>query len=431
MGAPLPYPIAEGPARLFGSGSGAVLEFANEDDNLATFGLDVQFVPAPDLVVDSVTAPTRLEVGQRLNVSYTVSNDGGAIPATQVPYLDRIYLSRDTTLDVASDHYVGQIRRNQALGPGESETVNGEFWLPRGLVGDYHVFVVLDVPSASRPRGEVVETKEENNIGRTLTPLLIEVPPPSDVQVTDVSGPASAEVGDVVTVSWTVENRGDVPVRGRLADAVYLSADGVWDIGDRFVGRLDPPGGRNLQPGQSYSASLDFEVPVTLPGEYRLLVRTDIFDDVFEGENNRNNTGISTGRVSVTVPLLRLNIPLDDQVAAGAARLYQFDAEPGQTIRIDLDSVNNIGSHELFVHFEDLPSPYQFDAKYEGYLRPDQSLVIPETLGGRYFVLARAGVRDEQNEDGTSPGAGRVSGATECDAHPLWNHGRYSGRGRR
>ncbi|MEZ6135593.1 MAG: CARDB domain-containing protein [Pirellulaceae bacterium] len=400
---PLPYPIAEGPSRLFGSGSGAVLEFANEDDNLATFELDVQFVAAPDLVVDSVTAPTRLEVGQRLNVSYTVSNDGGAIPPTQVPYLDRIYLSRDTTLDVASDHYVGQIRRNEALGPGESETVNGQFWLPRGLVGDYHVFVVLDVPNASRPRGEVYETNEENNLGRTLTPLLIEVPPPSDVQVTDVSGPASAEVGDVVTVSWTVENRGDVPVRGRLADAVYLSADGVWDIGDRFVGRLDPEGGRNLQPGESYSASLDFEVPITLPGEYRLLVRTDIFDDVFEGENNRNNTGISTGTVNVTVPLLRLDIPLDDQVAAGSARLFQFDAEPGQTIRIDLDSINNIGSHELFVRFEDLPSPYQFDAKYEGYLRPDQSLVIPETQGGRYFVLARAGVRDEQHEDGTIP----------------------------
>ncbi|MCA9191785.1 MAG: hypothetical protein KDB03_08485 [Planctomycetales bacterium] len=400
---PLPYPTAEGPARLYGTGSGNVLEFADEDDNLATQELDIQFVPTPDLVIDNVTAPTRLEVGQRFNVTYVVSNDGGPVPSSQVPYLDRIYLSRDTTLDVASDHFVGQIKRTKALASGESETVTNEFWLPRGLVGDYYVFVLLDVPSASRPRGEIFETNDENNSGRSLTPMLIEVPPPSDVQVIDVSGPSSASVGEIVTVDWTVQNRGEVAVRGRLADAVYLSADGVWDIGDRFVGRIDPPLGRTLQPGDSYSATLDFEMPITLPGEYRLLVRTDIFDDVYEGENNRNNTGFADNTLSVSVPLLRFDIPLDDQISAGSTRLYELDTEPGQTVRIDLDSLNNIGSHELFVRFEDLPSPYEFDAKYEGYLRPDQNLVIPETLGGRYFILARAGVRDDQNEDGTLP----------------------------
>ena len=166
-------------------------------------------------------------------------------------------------------------------------------------------------------------------------------------------------------------------------------------------GALSRENGRVLLPGDSYSAALQFELPIALPGNYRVLVRTDIFDDIFEGENNRNNTGISTSSINVTVPQLRFDIALDDKIAAGTARLYQLDTQPGQTVRIDLDSLQGVGSHELFVRFEALPTPLEFDARYEGYLRPDQSLVIPETLGGRYFILARAGVRSEE-KDGTT-----------------------------
>ncbi len=351
-------------------------------------------------MVDSVEVPTRVDVGQRVTISYSVTNDGGTIPSTQVPYFDRVYLSRDTTLDIASDHFVEEVRVNEPLGSGATRSTTADFWLPRGLSGDYYVFVVTDVPRSSRPLGEVAETDDLNNLRRSLTPILIVLPPPTDLQVTDVAIPSVASVGDVVQVSWTVENRGNVTTSGRLADAVYLSADGIWDIGDRFLGRVDPGLGRVLAPGQSYTASLDFEVPIALPGNYRVLVRTDIFDDVFEGENNRNNTGISLSSLQVTVPTLRLDVPLNGTLSAGTTRLYQLDTQPGQTIQIDLDSLQGVGSHELFVRFENIPSPYEFDARYQGYLRPDQSLLIPETKGGRYFILARAGVRADEEEEG-------------------------------
>ena len=226
---PLPYPIEEGPARIYGGGSGAVQEFADEDDNLTRIAMDVQFVPAPDLVVDSVDAPARVELGQQFTVSYSTSNDGGAVPTTQIPYRDRVYLSRDTTLDIASDHYVGEVAQGEALGAGTSKRISKSFWLPRGLSGDFYVFVVTDIPNVSRPQGEVFEVNEDNNLQHSITPLLIVVPPPSDLQVTDVAVPSTGQVGDVVAVSWVVENRGDVPVRGRLGRR-RLSVGG-WRLG--------------------------------------------------------------------------------------------------------------------------------------------------------------------------------------------------------
>ncbi|WP_372898597.1 CARDB domain-containing protein, partial [Stieleria sp.] len=401
----LPYPIAEGWPRLRGVAN-KVLEFNDEGDNQTSVQLDVQFVPAPDLVIDSVDfvnpsnpSSNVVEVGNDFTFTYTYTNDGGVIPDSQVPFVDRVYLSRDRLLDVSSDHFVKQIVRGETLAPGQTGTITETARLPRGITGDYFIIVATDFPNAYRPDGEVIETNETNNITVAATPILIVQPPPSDLQVIDISAPTSGSVGDVLSVSWTVENRGDEQARARIADAVYLSADSQWDIGDRFLGRVESASVRTLQPGDSYSASLDFEVPVVLPDGYRIIVRTDIFDDVVEGENNRNNASASADEVNITVPLLRLDIPLEDQLAVGVSRLFQLDVSPGQTIRVDLDSTTGIGRHELYAAHERLPSPFDFDAAYEGYLSADQSMIIPETLGGRYFVLARGGVRIDVEEN--------------------------------
>ncbi len=401
-GRPLPYPATTGPTRSLGIAD-KVLEFDGEGNNQVAIPLDVQFVPAPDLVLDSLTHTLNVDVGEDFTFTYVYSNDGGAVPDRQTPYFDRVYLSRDRFLDVSSDHFVREIGRIDPLAASETGSITQTVRVPRGLVGDYYVIVATDVPRASRADGEVLEADETNNVIVGQTPMLIVLPPPSDLQVVDVSASASGQVGDISSVTWTVENTGDERARARIADAVYLSADNVWDVGDLLLGRVDPLGVRTLNPGETYTSTLDFEIPATLPGDYRVIVRTDIFDDVFEGENNRNNDLPSAGTINVTVPLLRLDIPLADQLAVGVSRLFQLDTSPGQTIRVGLDSLNNVGSHELYAKHEALPRPFDFDAAYEGYLAADQTLVIPETLGGRYFILARAGIRVDAEDDVYDP----------------------------
>ena len=202
-GRPLPYPTTEGPPRLY-STHDAVAEFFDEGDNVQTVELDVQLVPTPDLVIDSLTSQQEVLLGEDFTIQYVTSNDGGAVPDRQTPYFDRVYLSRDRFLDVSSDHFVTQILRADPLASGATETIDRTLRLPRGLIGDYYVIVVTDVPRSSRPDGEVIESDESNNIRVADAPMLIIAPPPSDLQVTQIFVPATGEVGDVLSVSWQV-----------------------------------------------------------------------------------------------------------------------------------------------------------------------------------------------------------------------------------
>ena len=59
--------------------------------------------------------------------------------------------------------------------------------LPRGITGPYYAFVVTDIGDGVRSRGRVVESDETNNATVSATPMLIDLPPPSDLQV-DGSG---------------------------------------------------------------------------------------------------------------------------------------------------------------------------------------------------------------------------------------------------
>ncbi len=128
-------------------------------------------------------------------------------------------------------------------------------------------------------------------------------------------------------------NRGTVPATGHWADAAYLSANNTWDASDALLGRFEPRSQRILNPGESYTASIEAIVPPRLAGEYRVIVRADIFDDISEGSNNQNNVGVSTEQLKIDVPLLRTNIPQADSLVAGGWRLYRLETRAAKRFR--------------------------------------------------------------------------------------------------
>ncbi|TVR47529.1 MAG: tandem-95 repeat protein, partial [Puniceicoccaceae bacterium] len=330
-----------------------------------------------------------VNTGNPFNLTWTVTNIGqGDVPARQGQWTDQIWLSRDTFLDTRSDHYVGFVRRDAPLAAGESYTVTGSFNLPRGLTGPYYVFVVTDPPMGGASRGQVIETNEANNRRHTVAPMLIELPPPSDLQVDVVTAPTSARVGDPITVTWTVTNHGDEPATGRWTDAVYLSSDLVWDFGDLLLGTLEPSAARTLQPGQSYTASLTVPLLPALPGPWRILVRTDLFNDVFEGPRDDNNVTASTDALNLTVRSLVPGTPLQASLPDRGSQLFRIDVPAGQTLQINLEAAG--GSNELYVRRGAVPSSSQFDAAFEGPLQASQSAVVPTTEAGTYYILVRS-----------------------------------------
>ncbi|MCC6235200.1 MAG: putative Ig domain-containing protein, partial [Verrucomicrobiales bacterium] len=389
-GIPRPYPEAQGPARLMGSGSGMVLEYRDEFNNSASTPLVVTPTNPPDLQVTEVLAPARVFTGRQFQVTFTVANQGaGVVPDRQEKWADYLYLSRDQYLDARGDHYLGRVEHVGVLEVNGTYSVTLTLNLPRGLVGAYYVMVLTDSPENGAPRGVVYEgTAEGNNSRATAVPMLIELPPPSDLQVEAVTVPTQALAGQQVTFSWRVTNRGVEPASGRWADAAFLSRDAIWDLGDRLIINQDfAP--RTLAPGESYTFSSTVRMPVALPNNYQVIVRTDIFDDIHEGSNNVNNATASADRIAVTVPTLQLGVPLDARISDGDDLLFRVQVPAGETLRVSIDSANDALSNELYVRYEAMPSSREFDAAFGGGLQGDQVALVGRTEGGYYYIRVR------------------------------------------
>ncbi len=368
-----------------------VPEFRDEGNNTVVVPIDVTLAPAADLQVTSVIVPEHALRGQTLAVTFTVTNAGStATPALNSVWSDRIYLSADPLLDTAADRFLGEVVHTGVVAAnGGSYTVSAEFRLPRDLTGPFYVFVLTDpIPGTSAPRGIVFEGAfEDNNATAAPLPVLIERPPPSDLVVDDITAPATGATGQPITVSFTVRNKAGATAEGSWSDSVYLSADSTWDLGDVLLGKVSHSG--DLAVGLTYTAQLTATLPPTRAGAYRIIVRTDIFDEVYEGVDERNNTTASGSAVTVSVPELQLGVPLPTTLSPGVERLYKLTVGSGQTLSVALDAADDLSTNELYVRYGDVPSGLAFDFGAQQALSADPTTVVPSTLAGDYYFLIR------------------------------------------
>ena len=176
-----------------------VPEFRDEGNNTKVVPMDVTLAPAADLRVTSVVVPERATRGQMLRVTYTVTNTGGAATPANTPiWRDRVYLSADSMLDTAADRYLGEIDQTKIVpanggstvvaANGGSYTVTADFRLPRELTGSFYVFVQTDPVSRRRSRAAGCSRPGSRTTTASPSPLpvLIELPPPSDLVVDSI-----------------------------------------------------------------------------------------------------------------------------------------------------------------------------------------------------------------------------------------------------
>ena len=319
-----------------GSGDlGRVLEYQGEGNNITAAALPITMRPPPDLQVAVVTAtgpdaaqPDHVFTGQTFTVSYTVTNAGaGDTPNDQTTWVDQIWLSRDPILDDA-DVYFDELTHTGGLKAGASYTMTDTIKAPQNLIGPWYVFVITDPITPYLHRGNVFEgNNETNNATPTAVPLLIDQPPPSDLQVTAIVIPSSAMSGDPVTIQWTITNTGANPASGSWTDAAYLSPSPIWDYTNPVIGRMAFSG--TILPGGTYTETLNAHLPLATPGQYRVVVRANIFEDLFESSYD-NNTTASASPLTVAVPALQLGVPLNTTLDTGETRLYQITVPAGR-----------------------------------------------------------------------------------------------------
>lgn len=356
-----------------------VVEGGSEANNqLVSLPLVITRKAVPDLAVTLVDAPAVAFSGQVFDLSWTVQNVGGA-PANG-PWYEAAYLSLDKFLDVRNDTYLGFAYRPQNLAPGQRYTNSTGFEIPPGLSGPFYVFVSSDSGKAIYERN-----LKENNIAFDPQPMDVQLLPPVDLVAGPITIPANAAPGRNASVTFTIYNQGTNAARGSWEDALYISADTNWDVGDAFFGRVRHTG--NIGGGSNYSATLTAPLPGVLPGDYHVIIRSDIFNHLIEADEV-NNLGASLDAVNIDSAILVMGTPDSDALAEGQSVFYRFQATAGQTVRIRFTSGATLSGNELYVRYGQMPTRGEFDFAINEPFVSDPDLIIPIEHTGMHYLLA-------------------------------------------
>jgi subtilase family serine protease len=377
--------------------SEGILAESYEMNNRANVPLTVALSTPSDLRVTDLEAPESVHAGQTAVIAWTVHNDGSGATrssASSGGWFDSVYLSPDGRLD-GNDLLLGTIERSPGLESGASYQTSLSVPVPASASGP-NVFLVR-----SDDRGDVYEhLAEGNNTSAKLSS--VSLPEPSDLVVDSVAVPAGASPGELVSISWTLVNRGAHPAQGLIREAAFLSTDDSWDIADPAVGVAERE--IHLEPGAQASVALKVDasrslvldshgavsglLPGAAPGAYHVIVRTDIAGAIRETDV-ANNLRASESTIQVAVPDLTPGIPAVVSLDAGGSRTFRLQVDGDQDLRLTLSSAGGMGSNELYVARDRVPVPGGlFDHAAASPFTADQKLLIPSAEAGTYFVLA-------------------------------------------
>ena len=136
----------------------------------------------------------------------------------------------------------------------------------------------------------------------------------------------------------------------------------------------------------SYSASLSAAMPAVPDGSYHLIVVTDSQLQV-PSTDRSNGTGVSAA-LPVHSQALVLGVSASGTIADGQDQYYEVLVRPGQDVEVD----GNFGAAQagrIFASHLSIPTPSTFDEADSNGAGLHQSLVLPGSQGGTYYILVQ------------------------------------------
>jgi Tol biopolymer transport system component/subtilase family serine protease len=349
-----------------------------DENNNASIAVPITLTaPQVDLQVSNVTANATLFAGQFADVSWTITNFGSS-PTVSSSWTDYVILSRDSVFD-STDRILLYQQHNGVLNGGANYSETRSVQIPSGLTGDYYILVFTD------RNNQVVENNETNNLSNPLA-VNLQLPPPAELNITNITPPASVTLGDPSVFTWAVQNSSANMVNGIWQDSIYLSTDTIWDSGDMLIGQKQRSG--TLAAFATYTETLNSPIPPIETGTYYVIVRTDARNTVRESDES-NNVSTSTAQTIVSVPNLTLGTPVNTTLITGQERFYSiFNTPLDETMLVTLTGQNG-SSNELYTRSGSMVSRanYEFQGSRQG--EANQENIVPNTTVGTYYTMAR------------------------------------------
>ena len=211
---------------------------------------NARFVPASDLALTMVSAPSDASPGEIVRVGFRIRNRGLTPAGTTVT---RIYLTTDRAGSIGFQ--VGEMPAPE-LAPDEAVDGFVDVTIPSRMpAGRYFLIINANADSS------VPETRTDNNIRR----LAIAIGP--DLVVTAIEAPLTIARGSTILVRDTTRNDGSVavdPSTTRFFLAARPDAAGGQFLGERQVEALGP--------GRDSTGQTQITIPANTPTGLRFII---------------------------------------------------------------------------------------------------------------------------------------------------------------
>jgi PKD repeat protein len=354
----------------------------NEQNNVLSVSLQSRL---PDLVPGGLRYSGSAVVGQSLEITYAVTNQGAlgitGVAGAEAEWYDLVYLSTNATWD-ATATTIGFANAGQSLAPGAGCLVTNSAQLPAWPPGDYYLLVRVDAMNG------IVESNPANN---TLAlPLSLSAPDLAPFSVSAPNGLPSDRLIEIVSV---VTNQSPIAAEGLFGiwnDALYLSRDAVLDADDHRL--VEEYHFEAVEGNGSYSTTNTVRLPGWPAGGYYLILSVDTGNWLAEASEKNNS----------------LARPLTVAAPAGFPDLAPLDllapavGTPGQSIQVTYSVTNSGrmpatgewidglwlstdapgGQHKRLVGIETITNAVANDGAYS----VSQTVVLPINISGPCYL---------------------------------------------
>jgi hypothetical protein len=333
--------------------------------------------PVPDLIVTNLIVPAVAYEGQPFTATWTVQNIG-PVPANAT-WIDAGYLSLDQTINFGGDTYVGDAINVSNLPPGASYTNTANFTIPQGYSGPFYFSITADFGQS------LGEREAGSNTTFSTQAMEVELLPPVDLITGTIEIPPNAALGQNMTITYSVFNTGSNAAIGSWEDAIYISPTTNFTINDPLFATVVHTG--TVPPDTGYTNSVTAPVPGILPGEYYVIVHSDILNSIPETDVS-NTIASSPSTVDATIQQLTFGTPATGTLSEGQSAYYSFYATNGETILLQFSSADPLSGNELLASEGAVPGLSQFQYAADDPFVSSPHLFIPITNSGTYYITA-------------------------------------------
>ncbi|MUG93294.1 hypothetical protein F7734_12990 [Scytonema sp. UIC 10036] len=356
----------------------------NESNNVLAVPIEIE---APDLVISSPIGIDSVILGEKISLSWTVTNQSNvSAPAS---WYDYVYISSDTRFD-NNDTYVTEnftYGFDNPLAGNASYTINKQnITIPITELGDRYLLFITNKSDFQ------ADTNETNNV--FAVPIEIKAP---DLQISTVQAPQApveASWGETISVSWSVINQGEAAAPAKWYDRVLLSSDDElgYDtaIGSKYIDLQTP-----LAPGASYENTIDITIPNGwFHGSGHLLFVADGSYN-YQGETNEANNYVAVP-IEIKAPDLKVSeVQALDTAIPGQSFLVSWTVknQGNGTAFTDWTDYVYLSSNDTYEYWQDtLLTSESITAQTplaagESYEIQNKFITIPTTAEGPQYLL--------------------------------------------